>query len=48
MDRLNRLYAGEPLRGDSLLLTTNPQEFLEQIWSSLEVWKAESTLETLI
>ena len=32
---------------ESLLLTTNPQEFLEHIWSTLEGWKAESTLETL-
>ena len=35
----------EPLRGDSLLFTTKLQKFLVLILSTLEGWKADSTLE---
>ena len=44
----NCLKAAEPLRGDSLFLTANSQEFLVIIWSTSEEWKAELTLESAI
>ena len=41
----NCLKAEEALRGNSLLFTTSPQKFLVLIWSTLEGWTAELTLE---
>ena len=42
----NCLKATEPLQGDSLFfLPISSQKFLVLIWSTLEGWKAESTLE---
>ena len=45
MDGVNCLTATEPLRGDSLLLTTNPHEILVFTWSTLERWKDKLSLE---
>ena len=39
------LKAKEQLRGESLVFTISPQEFLKLIWSTPEGLKAKSTLE---
>ena len=41
----NCLKTTEQPRGDSLLFTLSPYEFLVLIWSTAEEWKAKLTLD---
>ena len=45
MDSVNCLKATGPLRGVVYFLPPSSQKILVLIWSTLEGWKAESTLE---